>query len=106
MKAGPGGPSSSAKVRTTVEARSGIPERGSAKDYHLGPDLGASTGARARADVSKRESYLKDLGVARRMARATLLSCDHLFMSSLSGSELMDQSMVNAFRVSRRFPYG
>ena len=76
------------------------------KDYRLGPDSGTSADARARAEVHKRESYLKDSRVAERMARVALLPCDRLFMSSLSASELMDQSMVNAFRVSRMFPYG
>ena len=106
MEVGPRGPSSSVEVRMTVEARSGIPERGSIEDYHLGPDPGASASTRARAKVHKRESYLKDSGVARRMARVTLLPHDHLFMSLLSASKLMDQSMVTAFRVSRKFSYG
>ena len=106
MKAGPRGPSSSVEVRTVAKARSGILERGSIEDYRLGPDLGASASTRARAEVHKRESYLKDPRVAERMAWATLLSHDHLFMSLLSTSQLMDQSMVNAFQVNRRFLYG
>ena len=47
MKAGPRGPSSSAKVRMIAEAQSGIPERGNVEDYHLGLDPGASASTRA-----------------------------------------------------------
>ena len=62
-----------------------------------------SIGVRTQADVSRRDSYLKDLDVAGRMARVILLSRDRQFMSSLSIGDLMDQSMVNAIRVSVKF---
>ena len=103
-EAGPRGSSSPVEVRTTVDAQSGVLERGSVEDYRLGPNPRASVGARARADVDKRESCLKDLGMFRRMARVTLLSRDHQFMNSLSIGDLMDQSMVNAIRISVKFP--
>ena len=99
-----GVPSSSTKARVTLEAQSGVPKRVSSGDHHLGLDPKASIKVRTQADVSKRESYLKDPSVAGRMVLATLLPRDRQFMSSLSIGDLMDQSMVNAIRVSMKFP--
>ena len=98
-----GVPSSSTQARVTKEARSGVPERISAEDYRLGPDPRASARVRIRANVSRRESCLKDPKVAGRIAWATLLLMDHQLMSSLSIGELMDQSMVNVIRISIKF---
>ena len=96
-------PFSSTEARVIEEAQSRVLERISAEDYHLGSDPRASVGVRTRADVSWRESCLKDPKVARRIAWMTLLSRDHQIMSSLSIGELMDQSMVNAIWVSVKF---
>ena len=93
----------STEARVIVEARSGVLKRISAEDHHLRLDLGASVEARTQVNVDRRESCLKDPNVVGRMERATLLPRDRQFMSSLSIGDLMDQSMVNAIRVSVKF---
>ena len=85
------------------EARSGVPEKISVEDYHLRPDPRASAEIRTQADVYKRESCLKDPDVVGRIMQATLLSRDSQLMSLLSIGEVIDQSMVNAIRVSVKF---
>ena len=102
-KANVGGPSSSTKARVTAEAQSGVPKRVNAEGHHLESDPGASVEEGTRADVGRRESCLKDPSMAERIAWATLLLRDRQFMSSLSIGDLMDQSMVNAIRVSAKF---
>ena len=53
-----------------------------------------------RVDIGKRESDLKNAGVALRIARTALLLRDRQIMDSLSMGDLLNQSVVNSIWVS------
>ena len=105
-RAGDGEPSSAANARVTEGIQSRVPDvvgvEGRLFGSKLSPDRIVPLGMRTHTNIAKRKLGLKDAGVARRIVHSIQLPRDRQFIDSLSLGDLLDQSVVNSFKVSYR----